>query len=786
MSAIRTKLLHRHLATAGAKISAVASTVTSAAGRSYPWNSQLRELANKSLFSDALYIYLQMLRSGATPNAFTFPFALKSSAVLSLPFVGKQLHCQSIRTGLGLNLDLSVGNGLLSMYLRCGEINSARKLFDEIPGKGLITWNAMINGYSQNGLANDVLELYREMGSSGIHPDPVTLVGVLSSCAHLGAQGIGMEVERHMHACGFVSNPFLNNALINMYARCGNLVKARQIFDSLPVKSLISWTAIIGELVNKSHFSDALSLYLHMLRYSATPNAVTFALVLKSSALLSLLFTGKQLHCQIIRTGCLSESFVRTSLLSMYSKCGFVDVARQVFDENPQSKELTSCYNALISGYSMNLRLKDAVFLFCEMSELRVPIDGVTMLGLVPVCGILGNLGLGICVHCYCVKLSLNFDWAVGNGLLSMYLRCGEIISGRKLFDEMPRKRLVTWNAIINGYAQNGLANDVLELYREMGSSGIHPNPLTLVGVLSSCANLGAHEVGMEVEMQTHARGFMLDPFLNSGLINMYARCGNLVKAREIFDGLSANNLVSWTAIIGSYGMHGEGEIAVELFDDMIKSGTRPDGRVFVNVLSACSHAGLTDKGLHYFDAMEHKYKLHPGPEHYSCMVDLLGRAGRLEEAHRLIKSMKAEPDDAVWGALLGACKIHRNVELAELAFERVIELEPTNIGYYVLLSNIYKDAGNSEGILRIRRMMRERKLKKDPGCSYVEFMGKVHIFLSGDKSHPQSKQIYKFLDELESEMKELDSLTTEGEKNIISDEEPKNIWRLSLVHEDS
>ncbi|CAN1820889.1 Putative pentatricopeptide repeat-containing protein At3g11460, mitochondrial [Linum perenne] len=394
-----------------------------------------------------------------------------------------------------------------------------------------------------------------------------------------------------------------------------------------------------------------------MLRSGATPNAFTFPFALKSSAVLSLPFVGKQLHCQSIRTGCLAEPFVQTALISMYSKCGLVDVAR-------------------------------------------------------------------------------------------------------KLFDEIPGKGLITWNAMINGYSQNGLANDVLELYREMGSSGIHPDPVTLVGVLSSCAHLGAQGIGMEVERHMHACGFVSNPFLNNALINMYARCGNLVKARQIFDSLPVKSLISWTAIIGGYGIHGHGEIAVELFDDMIRMGTRPDGAAFVNVLSACSHAGLTDKGLHYFDAMD-KYQLCPGPEHYSCVVDLLGRAGRLFEAHKLIKSMKAKPDGAVWGALLGACKIHRNVELAELAFERVIELEPTNIGYYVLLSNIYTDAGNLEGILRIRLMMRERKLKKDPGCSYVEFMGKVHLFLSGDKSHPQSKQIYKFLDELENKLKKLDSLTT-------------------------
>ncbi|CAI0391797.1 unnamed protein product [Linum tenue] len=529
------------------------------------------------------------------------------------------------------------------------------------------------------------------------------------------------------------------------------------------------WNSRLRELANKSLFSEALSVYLQMLRSGASPNAFTFPFALKSSAVLSLPITGEQLHCQAIRTGCLLEPFVQTSLISMYCKCNFVDVARQVFDENPLSRKLTVCYNALIAGYALNLRTKDTVSLFCEMREFGVEINGVTLLGLVPVCGVAGNFGLGMCVHGCCLKFGLNLDFSVGNSLLSMYLRCGEIKTARKLFDELPGKGLITWNAMINGHAQNGLANDVLELYREMEASGIQPDPVTLVGVLSSCANLGAQEVGKEVERRIHACGFLANPFLNNALINMYSRCGNLVKSRQIFDRMPVKTVVSWTAIIGGYGMHGQGEVAVDLFDDMIRAGTIPDRAAFVSVLSACSHAGLTDKGLHYLDTMEQKFHLSPGAEHYSCVVDLLGRAGRLDEAHGLIRTMKAKPDGAVWGALLGACKIHRNVELAELAFERVVELEPTNIGYYVLLSNIYTDAGDSEGILRIRVMMRERKLKKDPGCSYVEFKGRVHLFVSGDRSHPQSKQIYEFLDELECKLKELDQNRAEEQLRGLS-----------------
>ncbi|KAF2289721.1 hypothetical protein GH714_038236 [Hevea brasiliensis] len=528
-------------------------------------------------------------------------------------------------------------------------------------------------------------------------------------------------------------------------------------------KHLKSSTTRTSTSANVSPWNQSLFTYLQTLRSGSFPNAFAFPFALKSCAVLSLPTTGKQLHGHVIKTGCLFEPFVQTSLISMYGKCFLIDNARKVFDENPHSSKLMVCYNALISGYAFNLRVKETVSLFSEMREIGVEINGVTLLGLIPICGLPGNLELGMSVHACCTKLGFDADLSIGNCLLTMYVKCGEIDSARKLFNDMPEKGLITWNAMINGYAQNGLANNVLDLYREMKSTGVSPDPITLVGVLSSCAHLGAHSVGREIEQQIKVCGFGSNPLLNNALLNMYARCGNLVKARDIFNGMPVKSVVSYTAIIGGYGMHGQGEIATELFDDMIRTGIRPDGTAFVSVLSACSHAGLTDKGFDYYGMMQRKYGLQPGPEHYSCMVDLLGRAGKLNEARELIESMPAKPDGAVWGALLGACKIHKNVELAEVAFERVIEHEPTNIGYYVLLSNIYTEAGNLEGILGVRVMMKKRNLKKDPGCSYVEFNGRVHLFFAGDRNHPQTEELYKMLDELEILVKDLDKLTKNG-----------------------
>lgn len=454
-----------------------------------------------------------------------------------------------------------------------------------------------------------------------------------------------------------------------------------------------------------------------------------------------------------------------TSLITMYSQCNLIESARKVFDENPQ-RNLTVCFNALISGYAFNYRFLDAAALFCQMREMNISFNSVTMLGLIPACNLPPHTSFGMSLHGCIIKFGLDTDSSVGNCLLTMYAKCGSIEFAKTLFDSLPKRGLISWNAMISGYAQNGLASKVLDLYRDMKSQGIHPDPVTLVCILSSCAHLGAYSIGREVEREIELSSFGSNSFLSNALINMYSRCGKLAKARAIFDAMPEKTVVTWTAVMNGYGIHGQGEIATQLFDDMIGSGIKPDGAAFVSILSACSHAGLTDKGLGYFDMMKEKYCLRPGPEHYSCLVDLLGRAGKLDEAFSLIRMMKVKPDGAVWGALLGACKIHKNVELAELAFKRVIEHEPENVGYYVLLSNIYNEAGDLEGVLRVRVMMRDRNLRKEPGYSYVEHRGKVHLFVAGERNHPQIEEIYRLLNELESLVEKLDYLKKNEGRN--------------------
>jgi pentatricopeptide repeat protein len=459
-----------------------------------------------------------------------------------------------------------------------------------------------------------------------------------------------------------------------------------------------------------------------------------------------------------------ADAYLLSALLSSYSRLGRLPLAHQLLDEMPLESTppttLLTAFNSVISGCALHALPAACFAVFRRMRAASVRFDAVTLLALVPA----APLSAVPQVHALAARAGLAAETSVTNCLISTYARGGAAGAAlaRRVFDEMPAasRDLVSWNAVLSAHAQNGLAVDALELYRRMrgpDGGGVEPDAVTLVGVLSSCAHLGARGVGFDVERYVRERipGFRTNVQLCNALINFHARCGSLHGAQHLFDEMTRRSIVSWTALITGYGMHGHGDVAVSLFDRMVSEGIRPDNVVMVGLLSSCSHAGMYDEGRKYFSSMESTYKLRPTLEHYTCMVDLLGRAGRLEEARELISSMPMPADGAVWGALLGACKIHKNVVVGEEAFEHIVRLEPTNAGYYVLMSNIYTDTGQLDGVARVRAMMKERGLKKEPGCSYLEHKGRVHLFMADDHSHPQAKMIYELVIRLEQMVKE-------------------------------
>ncbi|KAJ1285965.1 hypothetical protein BS78_03G317700 [Paspalum vaginatum] len=525
------------------------------------------------------------------------------------------------------------------------------------------------------------------------------------------------------------------------------------------------WSAQVRTLTRLGRHKEALALLRHG-DPSPPPHALALPASIISCAALSLPSGVAQIHALAAKRGLLpaADAYLLSALLTSYSRLGRLQLAHQLLDEMPLASTphntLRTAFNSVISGSALHALPAACFALFRRMRAASVRFDAVTLLALVPA----APLSVVPQVHALAARAGLAAETSVANCLISTYARGGAAGAAlaRQVFDEMPpsSRDLVSWNAVLSAHAQNGLAVDALELYRRMcgpDGGGVEPDAVTIVGVLSSCAHLGARGVGLDVERYVRERlpGFRTNVQLCNALINFHARCGNLRRAQQLFDEMPRKSIVSWTALITGYGMHGHGDVAVGLFERMVSEGIRPDNVAMVGLLSACSHAGMYDEGRRYFSTMESAYKLRPTLEHYTCMVDLLGRAGRLEEARELISSMPMPADGAVWGALLGASKIHKNVEVGEEAFEHVIELEPSNVGYYVLMSNIYTDTGRLDGVAKVRGMMRERGLKKEPGYSYVEHKGRVHLFMADDHSHPQARRIYELVTRLEQMVKE-------------------------------
>ena len=509
---------------------------------------------------------------------------------------------------------------------------------------------------------------------------------------------------------------------------------------------------MIRGLVSNDCFDDAIEFYGLMRSEGFLPNNFTFPFVLKACARLLDLQLGVKIHTLVVKGGFDCDVFVKTSLVCLYAKCGYLEDAHKVFDDIPDKNVVS--WTAIISGYIGVGKFREAIDMFRRLLEMNLAPDSFTIVRVLSACTQLGDLNSGEWIHKCIMEMGMVRNVFVGTSLVDMYAKCGNMEKARSVFDGMAEKDIVSWGAMIQGYALNGLPKEAIDLFLQMQRENVKPDCYTVVGVLSACARLGALELGEWVSGLVDRNEFLYNPVLGTALIDLYAKCGSMSRAWEVFKGMKEKDRVVWNAIISGLAMNGYVKISFGLFGQVEKLGIKPDGNTFIGLLCGCTHAGLVDEGRRYFNSMYRFFSLTPSIEHYGCMVDLLGRAGLLDEAHQLIRNMPMEANAIVWGALLGACRIHRDTQLAELALKQLIELEPWNSGNYVLLSNIYSANLKWDEAAKVRLSMNEKRIQKPPGCSWIEVDGIVHEFLVGDKYHPLSEKIYAKLDELTKKMK--------------------------------
>lgn len=400
-------------------------------------------------------------------------------------------------------------------------------------------------------------------------------------------------------------------------------------------------------------------------------------------------------------------------------------------------------------------RLNEALENLHTMNCKALQVEPQTYASLLQECINTNSFEKGKTVHTHMINASFRPDLYLKTKLLIMYAKQGSLVYARRLFDEMSERNVVSWNAMVAGYALYGHGSEALELHNKMRRSGMKPDKFTFPSILRACASIVSLEQGKQVHACIIKTESEPNIVLESALVDMYVKCGTIEDARRVFDKMPERNVVSWTAIIAGYGRYGDSKEVFMLFEQMQQLGLKPNYVTLLAILNACSHAGLVDEAWHYFESIDRDYHIKPRVEHYSCMVDLLGRAGRLDEAHEFINKMPLKPHAAIWGTLLGACRMHGNIELGKIAAEHLFNLDSQNAGKYVVLSNIYAAAGRWEDVAKVRKLMKDRGVKKEPGCSWIEYRKKIHLFVVGDRSHPQSEEIYATVETLIRKIKE-------------------------------
>ncbi|WOL09647.1 hypothetical protein Cni_G18400 [Canna indica] len=733
------------------------------------WIETLRSHARADSFHSALTTYVDMTSAGVPPNHFAFPAALKAAAGIPDAAVGRQLHAAAVKHGYH-SAPVTVANTLINMYARCGDLAGALQVFDRIPDRDQVSWNSLVAALCMFEMWELALEAFRSMQDESMQPSSFTLVSVSLACSNLDRSD-GTRLGKQLHGYGLRNgayssgNRFAFNALVAMYAKLGRVGDAVSLFQRFDNRDTVTWNTMISSLTQNDRFAEAMAVLKQMVHAGIKPDGVTLSSALPACSFMEMLDAGKEIHAYALRNdGLFLNTFVASALVDMLCNFGLVEKGRKVFDMI--SERRLGLWNAMISGYAQNGLDEEALKLFIEMEVVAgLTPNETTMASVLPACVRSDAFRNKEDIHGYVVKRGMEGDKFVQNALMDMYSRVGKIEISQKIFAGMADRDVVSWNTMITGYIVSGCYSEAFSLMNEMQGNGnlsgegclyYKPNNITLITVLPACGSLAALGKGKEIHGYAIRNALDSDVAVGSALVDMYAKCGCLGLARAVFDRMPKRNVVTWNVLIMAYGMHGQGADAMELFELMLARGeVKPSAVTFIAALAACSHSGMVGRGMELFHRMREDCGVEPNADHYACAVDLLGRAGKLDEAYSLISTMDAGSDKAgAWSSLLGACRIHRHIELGEVAAKHLLELEPDEASHYVLLSNIYAACGQWDKAMEVRKNMKLMGVRKEPGCSWIEVGDDVHRFTAGDSSHPQSTQIHSYLEALWDRMK--------------------------------
>ncbi|XP_076948869.1 pentatricopeptide repeat-containing protein At3g12770-like [Bidens hawaiensis] len=561
------------------------------------------------------------------------------------------------------------------------------------------------------------------------------------------------QIHSQIITSGFQSNGFIVTKFIHVASNLGEINHARKVFDEFPDPYVFLWNAIIRGFSKQNMFNEAIALYIRMQNSGVGPDCFTLPHVLKACGGAAAFDVGRAVHGQIFRHGFESDGFVQNGLVAVYAKCGEIDRARTVF--NGLGDRTVVSWTSMISAYAQNNRPVEALRIFKEMRSFgNLRPDWITLVSVVSAYADVDDLGQGESVHSCVIKMGLESEPDLRIALITLYAKCGRVMTGKSLFDEMETCNVIMWNTMISGFAKNGCCEEAIILFQKMLSKKLKPDSVTVCSTIFACAQLGSLEEARKMGDYIDKSEFKNDVFVTSALIDMYAKCGSVDLARKVFDQTKTKDIVVWSSMIVGYGLHGKASEAVNLFELMKQARVCPNDVTFIGLLTACNHAGLVEQGWRIFNCMK-DYNIEPRHQHYACVVDLLGRAGCLDRAYDFVKHMPIKPGVSIWGALLSASRIHRHVELGEYSAQNLFSLDPYNTGHYVQLSNLYASVNMWSGVTRVRVLMKERGLVKDMGCSMIEINGKLHVFRMGDVSHPRSDEIFKEHKRLDARLKE-------------------------------